>query len=205
MTLYNELPEVVVIAGLSGSGKDTAADYLVDNFGYRRVKFASLLKDMLGLIYRSFGLSELEAERRTDGDLKEVPCCYLGGVSPRFAMQTLGTEWGRNLIDTSLWLRVTMSEIKNSLDDGHPVVITDARFPNEFSEIALHHATAAFVLVERPDVPAMGHSSEQYVLDEDYDIRITNDASVDDLVLTLQAALEDYQCQLYGYETEEEE
>ena len=35
-------------------------------------------------------------EAHIEGALKEVPCELLGGKTPRYAMQTLGTEWGRD-------------------------------------------------------------------------------------------------------------
>lgn len=113
---------VVGFAGLARSGKSTAAQYLVDQYDFKRVRFAQALKDML----RAMGLGE----REIDGDLKEQPCELLGGKTPRYAMQTIGTEWGRNIIAPDLWIRVWQGAV-NRLPPDQPVVCDDVRFPNE--------------------------------------------------------------------------
>ena len=40
--------------------------------------------------------------RMIDGDLKEAPTPLFEGRTPRHAMQTLGTEWGRDRIGRDL-------------------------------------------------------------------------------------------------------
>ena len=83
-------PSVIAITGQAGSGKTTIAKHLELEYNYVRVRFAEVLKDML----LALGLTEEEI----NGDLKEKPCSLLLGKTPRHAMQTLGIEWGRNLI-----------------------------------------------------------------------------------------------------------
>ena len=53
-------------------------------------------------------------------------------VSPRHVMQTLGTEWGRELIHETLWRDLTMDKC---LDPLMLYIITDVRFLNEAEEI----------------------------------------------------------------------
>ena len=157
--------------------------------------------------YRAFGLSEIETERRVEGGLKDDPCPYLLGQTPRVAMQTLGTEWGRDCIHNDIWTQVAMSQAERSIEDGTPVVITDARFPNEFEAVEAVFPLAAFVYIERPGIQPMTHVSEQYVQGREYDIRITNEDTIEALVLTLQASLEDFELTMTGTEPwpEEEE
>jgi cytidylate kinase len=38
---------IVAVSGWKGSGKDTAAKILVEKYGFRRVAFADVLKDMV--------------------------------------------------------------------------------------------------------------------------------------------------------------
>lgn len=118
---------IIALTGLAGSGKSTAAKHLVEVHGFTLVKFAGPLKAML----RCLGLGDREIE----GDLKEVPHPVLGGRTPRHAMQTLGTEWGRNLIHSNLWVNVAMASADNVLDCGGPVVIDDCRFLNEANAV----------------------------------------------------------------------
>ncbi|UIS25235.1 putative deoxynucleotide monophosphate kinase [Erythrobacter phage vB_EliS-L02] len=121
-----KLPRIIGLIGRKGAGKDTAADMLMVR-GYENIKFAGALKDMLRALLSYQGVDHGTIERMVEGDLKEEPSEYLSGQTPRWAMQTLGTEWGRNLIANGLWVDVT---IRRAMA-GDQVVITDCRFPNE--------------------------------------------------------------------------
>ncbi len=111
---------LIGFCGPAGSGKSAAADRLVHRHGFTRVRFAGPLKRMMWAL----GLDE----RHTDGALKEVSCDLLGGHTPRFAMQTLGTEWGRDLIATDLWLNAWRLAVKTTRGN---IVVDDVRFANE--------------------------------------------------------------------------
>lgn len=92
------------------------------------MKFAGPLKAMLSAFYRACGLNDDEILRKMEGDLKEVSCPYLCGKTPRYAMETLGTEWGRMLIGPNLWIDAWHAKVDKT--EG-PVVVDDCRFPNE--------------------------------------------------------------------------
>lgn len=114
---------LIGLTGLARSGKSTAANYLVKEKKFIRVPFAAPLKRML----RSLGLTDAEI----NGDLKEEPCDLLCGRSPRFAMQRLGTEWGRGLIHPDLWIELWRRDAEQLIKSGHSVVVDDCRFENE--------------------------------------------------------------------------
>jgi hypothetical protein len=161
------------------SGKTTAALELV-RYGFCRVRFAGPLKAML----HALGLTAAQL----DGDEKEKPCALLGGVKPRKAMQTLGTEWGRELIHPHLWVNAW----KHSLINHHqPIVADDVRFQNEVD--AIHEMGGVVVLIERAGLGSDLdiHASEYANLDcVDHVIR--NNGSIDQLrdnVRTLAKAL----------------
>jgi hypothetical protein len=120
------LPQLVGLIGRKGAGKDTAAEVLL-SVGYENVKFAGALKDMIRSLLAYQGVEEEVIERMVEGDLKEVPTPYLAGRTPRYAMQTLGTEWGRDQIADDLWVGTAIRRAGNF----DKVVITDVRFPNE--------------------------------------------------------------------------
>lgn len=121
---------VVAFTGRAGSGKTTAADQLVKR-GWARVKFADPLKDMMRALLAASGMPADEIERRIEGDLKEQPEPILRGRSPRYAMQTIGTEWGRDLICGDMWTGIAQARIQAHLQAGQSVVIDDCRFDNE--------------------------------------------------------------------------
>ncbi|WP_421365932.1 deoxynucleotide monophosphate kinase [Agrobacterium tumefaciens] len=121
------LPPVIALTGLAGSGKSTASKYLVEKHGYKLVKFAGPLKDML----RAIGLSEAQIE----GELKETSCEWLQGKTPRHAMQTLGTQWGRDCIGLAFWIELWVRRVNLIIAKGARVVADDCRFPNEADEV----------------------------------------------------------------------
>lgn len=158
---------IIAFTGLAGSGKSTAAAHLVRHYGFHRVRFAGPLKNMMAAL----GCTE----REIDGDRKEQPCALLGGKTPRYAMQTLGTEWGRDLITQDLWIRAWQKAV-DELSPGTPVVVDDCRFPNEAE--AVRAAGGVIVRIERPGAgTASVHASEQQQIDVTMTIRNAGDSA----------------------------
>lgn len=119
---------VIAFKGKAKTGKTTAGAYLVNRFGYQRMRFADKLKNML----RALGLTG----REVDGDLKESPCDILGGQTPRHAMITLGTEWGRDMIHPNIWVNAIERDMIVMRAEGiNKFVIDDLRFLNEANYI----------------------------------------------------------------------
>lgn len=126
------MTQIVGFSGRKGSGKDTAAGVFEAN-GALKIKMADGLKWMIGALLAYQGADEALIERMIEGDLKEVPTAFLHGKSPRYAMQTLGTEWGRNLIGPDFWVGVFARAVDSC---GAPLVVcSDVRFPNEVAMI----------------------------------------------------------------------
>lgn len=146
------LPSIIAFSGKAGAGKTTAAMMLVaTGAGYCRLSFADPLRDML----RALGLTTDDLSER-----KEVPHLLLGGKTPRQALQTLGTEWGRKMITDDLWLGIARHRLNRALDAGERVCFDDCRFANE---AALVRALGGIVInVTRPGQPqlAPAHASE---------------------------------------------
>jgi hypothetical protein len=153
---------IVAFTGLAGAGKSTAAQVLIDRYGFARVRFAGPLKAMMAAL----GLSE----REIDGDLKEVPCELLGWKTPRYAMQTIGTEWGRDLIGSDIWVRAWKRAV-DALPAGQSVVVDDCRLPNE-AQIVIDSG-GVIIHIDRDGVGtgAAGHSSEAQALPAHWTIR----------------------------------
>ena len=160
---------LVGLFGPVGAGKSTIAR-MMSRYGFRTLPFAGPMKNMLG----GLGLSYAQLY----GDEKDFPCDLLGGKTPRYAMQTLGTEWGRKCIGDSLWVEAWKMQ---SLGYGGSIVADDVRFPNE--ERAIRAAGGVLVCVTRSGAPqpanAALHESECQVLNADYDLR--NDGTERDL------------------------
>ena len=114
---------LIGIAGQARAGKDTLASYMLDNLAgtWLRSSFADPLKEML----RVLGVD------CSDNAKAVVSDDY--GVTPRHMMQTLGTEWGRNLIDGDIWVKAFAR-----LNAGKCVIVPDVRFVNEADLVREH-------------------------------------------------------------------
>ena len=164
---------IIGIAGLAGSGKTTAARYLIETHGFTRHRMAGPLKAMMLCL----GMDE----RHTDGELKEVPSDILNGHTPRYAMQTIGTDWGRKMIGDSLWVNAW----RNTLPRGH-IVVDDVRFENEAD--AVRELGGLVVRLTRRDTLAVGnHESEELDLQEDW--LVENNKGVSDLQKEFDAVI----------------
>lgn len=134
-----------------GSGKTTLAEYLEFEHGFQIVRFASGLKAMTQALFENIGLSAYDArELIGDPELKELPLRELGGATPRYLMQTLGTEWGRNVHGDDFWVNLTMTKVKRLMAEGHSVVIDDCRFTNEAD--AVIDAGGRMIRIVRPGI-----------------------------------------------------
>jgi len=218
---------IIGISGLAGSGKDTAAAFLGKNHNFVRVGLADPLKR---ICRDAFNFTDEQlwgpSEKRNapdkryprdhhefygprtckvcgvkiDGSPDEEPC-YL---TPRYALQTLGTEWGR-VCYGDVWIEHGIrtaeklmldsgaaytpalgiyrwssrySPLDQDFSDLGGVVFSDIRFKNEMA--AIKAAGGKLWRMKRGDGlgGAAGlHASEREqrkVPDEDFDVVIEN-------------------------------
>ena len=152
---------LIAFTGAAGAGKSTAADALVEE-GWVRVKFADPLKNMMRAFYKSCGLEDSAyIEARIEGAMKEEPDPFLKGRTPRHAMQTLGTEWGRDCVHRNLWVEAWSQKVMNMFDRELDVVVDDCRFENE--ALAVRALGGHIVEITGRDKGlGKGHASEQF-------------------------------------------
>ena len=177
------VPVVALYSPYPQAGKSTVADMLVEEFGFRCVKFADALKAMLRALLLSQGASFEQIDEMIEGSKKECVSDLLGFRSPRFAMQTLGTEWGRETMDQDFWTGIVRRKIKSLVEEGRPVVIDDMRFENE-AHMIRELGGATFVKITRPSAEPKigflkgllgGHKSEGGLEGLTFDLEIVND------------------------------
>lgn len=128
--------QIVALCGAKGVGKSTLANLIQYRHYY---PFAWAIKAML----LAAGVDKKDL---TESDRKEVPSPLLMGKTPRHAMVTLGTEWGRNMIHPDIWLSLWKNKV-DPIEDGR-VLVDDVRFPNEIE--ALLERKALIIAIERP-------------------------------------------------------
>lgn len=171
---------LIGLAGLAGCGKSTAAKWLVGHYGFERYRMAGPLKAMA----REFCLTA----QQIDGDQKETPIPWLNGVTPRYIMQTLGTEFGRDLIHPDVWVRIAERKIRPYLESpkddwlfpGKDIVIDDIRFENEV-DMVRRLGGKVYRIVGRPPslFTVAQHISEAQAFPVDGTIE--NNGSIEDL------------------------
>lgn len=131
------MTRIIAITGFIGSGKDTIADYLVDNHGFKRESFAGTLKDSVAPI---FGWDRVKLEGKTKEDrewreqVDEWWATRLGmpNLTPRLVLQLWGTEVCRHGFHDELWIASLENKLRKATSD---IVISDCRFPNEMKAI----------------------------------------------------------------------
>jgi len=167
---------IIGICGYRHSGKSEIAKLLCER-AFTRKPFAGPLKAMLAAV----GL----ANEELNGSRKELPSLLLCGRTPRWAMQSIGTNWGRDLIHPDLWVTLWIASVTPML--GFPVVADDVRFPNEVA--AIHELGGEVWRITRPGCESDGHESEAHVNNLDVDTEIYNRDSLAELRKTADWAL----------------
>lgn len=146
-----ELTPLVGFVGLKRSGKDTAAQALVDR-GWTRMAFADPLKEM------SMKLRGVWVQVPAGVELDAVVPSVGGGLigsgggfaqyhyvvdalgmekakdlvpDVRTLLQTLGTDCVRGTFGSTAWVDITKRKVREALSRGESVVLTDVRFDEE--------------------------------------------------------------------------
>lgn len=166
---------IALYAPRQGSGKSVIADALVQDHGFSCIKFADPLKEMIFAFLVARGLDPFTVERMVHGDLKEAPVPGLGGITTRFLMQTIGTEWGRNTIHPDIWTNTFRASVEAT---PGPVVCDDMRFPNEY-ETAADLGAVLVRVIRAGHSPEVTHPSEGLLDDRTFHHTIINDSTLE--------------------------
>lgn len=160
-----------MLIGLTGkkrSGKDTVARMLQEH-GFVQTSFAAPIREFVAQL---IGLSLDDLER-----VKESHVTDLGNVTPRHMMQTLGTEWGRQMIHPDIWTSTWAARYCMYALKGENIVVSDVRFPDEAELIRAHGGWV--VEVQRPGlIIGDSHASEAGIPDNLIDVKLYNDCDL---------------------------
>lgn len=209
---------IIGFVGFIGSGKDTAADYLVNFHGFRRDSFANTLKDAVSCVF-GWDRTMLEGRTKQAREWREQIDSWwaqrlgMPHLTPRWILQHWGTEVCRKAFHDDIWIASLEHKLLSSSDN---IVISDVRFPNEIK--AIHNAGGKVIRIKRgPDpewyqdavnmnqgrsnmswlisktrIEDLGiHSSETAWVGGDIDYTVTNDGSIDDLFSQLRNQVSD--------------
>jgi len=156
--------KIIGVCGFIGSGKDTAADYLVNFHEFRRDSFASTLKDAVAAVF-GWDREMLEGRTKQAREWREQVDPWwstrldMPNLTPRWVLQWWGTEVCRKSFHDDIWIASLEARLRNTTDN---IVISDCRFPNEIK--AIRNAGGQVIRVVRGEDP------------EWYDIAISTNA-----------------------------
>ncbi|CAB5220449.1 hypothetical protein UFOVP233_79 [uncultured Caudovirales phage] len=157
---------LIALTGAATSGKGIVSKRLAQRHDFHACRFAEPIKQMLG---QGLGLTH----EQIDGREKALPMERFGGLTPRHLMQTLGTEWGRRMVHSDLWINLWKEKLPGM---GDLVVVDDLRFPNE--AMAVRQMGGIIWRVIRPGVPVSDHPSERLQAEISVDATLLNTSSI---------------------------
>ena len=206
---------IIGICGFIGSGKDTAADYLVNFHEFRRESFAATLKDAASAVFgwdREMleGRTKQSREWREQLDLWWSERLGIRELTPRWVLQHWGTEVLRRHFHDDIWIASLENKLRTARDN---VVISDCRFPNEIRGLKAQGAKIIWIQrgitphwytiaeqANRGDNKArewLGlngvHASEYSWAGTDFDAVIDNDQSIEHLYSQLKNLVQSQQ------------
>jgi len=154
---------IIGFVGLIGSGKDTAADYLVNSYEFRRDSFAATLKDAVAAVFgwdREMLEGRTAASRawREEVDLWWASRLGVLQLTPRWVLQQWGTEVGRRSFHEDIWIASLENKMRKTEDN---IVITDCRFPNEIA--AIRNAGGRVFRIKRGPDPDWWELAQDYL------------------------------------------
>ena len=185
---------IIGMCGLIGTGKDTVADILVNNYNFIKVSFADKLKDGVATVF-SWDREMLEGTTDESRTWREQKDEYWSRetnehITPRLVLQMFGTDCMRNGFYNGIWVSIVKQQIINNPNKNF--VIPDVRFPNEAKMIKEVHGEV-WRICRGPDpqwfisyvkdniVPTDVHESEWQWAKLDFDCVIHNNDTIIDL------------------------
>jgi hypothetical protein len=153
---------IVGFVGFISSGKDTAADYLVNYHQFRRDSFANTLKDAVAAVF-GWDRTLLEGRTKEAREWREQVDTWwslrlgLPNLTPRWVLQYWGTEVLRGAFHDEIWIASLENKMRKTRDN---IVISDVRFPNEIT--AIKNAGGKVIRIKRGPDPDWYEHAENY-------------------------------------------
>jgi hypothetical protein len=195
---------LIAFGGRRRSGKDTSAEYLIKNYSFKKKSFALPLREAVSYAFKTpieYLLNEdvkdlrfKEAAEINEAEINALAHWFINRGfqvdmqamskimrkkqiwSIREMLQFIGTDVGRTLVDTDIWVKLFVQSI-SPLDN---VVVTDCRFENE--RAIVKSLGGVLVRVNRPNLEQDSHVSDNSLGDDsEYHYVINNDKSIHEL------------------------
>jgi hypothetical protein len=147
------MPVMIGLCGLPNCGKDTTANFLIQECGYSKLSMAQPIREM---VYKVFNL---EASLIGDREYESVPLPELGGKTVKVVLQQVGK------VCTDIYNPVWVDNTFRGLNLRERWVVSDVRRPCEMDHIQAVGGVCIYIHSNRPipdDGRDMAHESESY-------------------------------------------
>jgi hypothetical protein len=198
--------KLIGIGGHLRSGKDTVADYLVENYSWTKMGMSDVIADALYMLNPWIGVNH-DADghpggvRRYQNIVDQVG--YVEAKTNREVrrlLQILGTEVGRKMIDEDVWTNILAQRIHEAQGTDQNIILTElvltgVRYKNEIEMV--HRLGGETWWIERPGLPreeeeTVIHSSENSLGPTDFDLLIVNSGTLNQLYAQVERQLQAY-------------
>lgn len=171
---------ILGLTGRAGCGKDTVADILVRDHGYKRIAFADPLRAMaydLNPIVDWHGRAPVRLQHVVDREGWDIAKRIYPEV--RGILQRVGTDMVRNHVSPTFWVDRAM-EILATAEPDSKWAVTDCRFANEAKAI---EDVGWVIEISRPGVTPLpgNHASEAGVPGNLISFGLENDGTIEQL------------------------
>lgn len=193
MNLHRIPRKLFVLCGSRNVGKDTVADMLVRDFGFKHYSISSSLKRIVNHIF-----PQLTPTLLNDTILKDVPVSDLDNKTPREILQWFGTDVMQHQLqkvipstERNYWISKTIDEIQVSSHKSDYIVISDVRFDHELDALRRTFDNPVCIGITRDPILIRSHphhldssdvhESERGALELSCDTVISNNGTISDL------------------------
>lgn len=188
---------VILINGLPRAGKDTTADFIVDNYNALKLSFATPLKSIIAKTF-DITFDELETYKNNSDDYgielkvypNNQPNCTIKYTNFREILQLFGTEGMKPEFGNDVWSDLLYNKVLNS--DSDLIVVPDYRFMAEYKPQKGIEIVRILVKDTR-ELPLEGHASdvELYQNNVKFDYVIHNVGTLNELEQNINSVISD--------------
>lgn len=189
---------IIGIRGEAGSGKDTVADYLQNNYGFKKFSFATALKKII-VILTGWSMDFVNGTNPELRPLRETEVHPFYKMTCRQMMQFIGTDLLRNQLNSDIWVEAVRNEIKCYIEECKNgevpveprIVFTDARFPNE--ALMIQELGGKMYKIVRPGKTSMLQGDTKTHISE-IDFKVDNEVVIlnDETLISLFGKVDNY-------------
>lgn len=141
---------LIGIIGLKRSGKDTLADYLIQNYNFEKISAADPIKEISRILFPHWDESIIETNKKDEIE-------PITGIIPRDLFKWIGTDVFQFLIydrfpqlkdyipPRNMWVNIMEQKYKKITTEGKNTIVPDVRFVHEAEFILLNQGKLIYL------------------------------------------------------------